>query len=132
MNHHRARVRSCGNQLAPSAHSAGEPVADDDEPRPALVEVAEQRVRGQVGSALRWPAAARGGLLRLRLGVGLGGDVDELGDLVVGEAGEPAELAGEVDRVLVVLAAEAAEAEQLVDRALELERLLAAARGRWR
>ena len=47
-------------------------------------------------------------------------------DLVVGEAGEAAELAGEVDRVLLFLAAEAAEAEQLVDRPLEVERLLLA------
>ena len=62
----------------------------------------------------------------LGLGVGLGGDVDELADLVVGEAGQAAEVAGQVDRVLLLLAAEAAEAEQLVDRLLEVERLLLA------
>ena len=63
---------------------------------------------------------------RLRLGHRLGGDVDEVGDLVVGETGEVAELAGQVDRAVLVLAAEAAEAEQLVDGALEVERLLLA------
>src|SRR5713226_1501965 len=60
----------------------------------------------------------------LRPGVGLGGHVDQLGDLVLGEAGHLAEAASEVDRVLLGLSAEAAEAEQLVDGALELERLL--------
>ena len=70
-----------------------------------------------------------GGVLhRLRLGIGLGRSVDELGDLLVGEAGQAAERAGEVDRVVLVLAAEATEAEQLVDRTLEIERLLSAAR----
>src|SRR5437867_11605720 len=62
----------------------------------------------------------------LGLGERLGGDVDELGDLVVGEPGQLAELLGQVDRVLVVLAAEAAKAEQMVDGSLEVEgRLLA-------
>ena len=56
----------------------------------------------------------------------LGGHVDQVGDLVVGEAGQRAELAGQVDRVVLALAAEAAEAEQLVDGALEVERLLLA------
>ena len=83
---------------------------------------AKTRSGGLIGRDRR---GGGGGLHRLRLGVGLGGDVDELVDLVVGEAGELAELAGELDRVLVVLAAEAAEAEQLVDGALELERPLA-------
>ncbi len=63
---------------------------------------------------------------RLRFGHGLGGNVDKIRDLVVAEAGEVAEVASEVDRALVVLAAEAAEAEQLVDGALEVERLLLA------
>src|SRR5207237_5610065 len=44
---------------------------------------------------------------------------------LVGEAGERAEAARELDRVLVVLAAEAAEVEDRVDGALELERALA-------
>ena len=65
------------------------------------------------------------GLHRLGLGVRLGRSVDELGDLVFGESGQAAELAGEVNGVLLFLAAEAAEAEQLVDRPLELEGLLA-------
>ena len=65
------------------------------------------------------------GLHRLGLGVRLGRSVDELGDLVFGESGQAAELASEVNRVLLFLAAEAAEAEQLVDRPLEVERLLA-------
>ena len=87
----------------------------------------EQDERVQGGSG----AGERGGgrfSLRERLGVGLGGDVDEIADLVLGEAGEAPELAGQVDRVLLFLAAEAAEAEELVDRALEVERPLAAAR----
>ena len=61
-----------------------------------------------------------------RFGLGLGRDVDEVGDLRLAEAGEPAELAGEVDGVVLALAAEAAEAEQLVDGALEVERPLPA------
>src|SRR3712207_7304697 len=55
-------------------------------------------------------------LHRLRLGVGLGADLDEVVDLVVAEPGQGAEVAGEVHRVLLGLAAEPAEAEQLVDR----------------
>jgi len=48
---------------------------------------------------------------------------NEVGDLVVVEAGETAEVASEVHRALGILTTEAAEAEQLVDRALELERV---------
>ena len=44
-------------------------------------------------------------------------------DLVIGESREFTEPAGETDRALVALAACAAEAEQLVDDLLELERL---------
>src|SRR5438094_6721837 len=62
----------------------------------------------------------------LGLGEGLGGDVDELSDLVVGEAGQLAELLGQVDGVLLVLAPEPAEAEQVVDGPLEVERRLLA------
>src|SRR5437588_12833862 len=57
----------------------------------------------------------------LGLGEGLRSDVDELGDLVVGEPGQPAELLGQVDGVLLVLAAEAAKAEEVVDGPLEVE-----------
>src|SRR5262245_45584720 len=46
--------------------------------------------------------------------------------LLVGEARELAEPPCELDRVLLVLAAEAAEVEDRIDRALELERALAA------
>ena len=70
-------------------------------------------------------SAPLGGGRGFRLRLGLERHLGELVDLVVGEAGQLAELAGELDRVLVGLAAEAAEAEELVDRALELERLLA-------
>ena len=62
-------------------------------------------------------------LLRLRLFECRCRDVDQLGDLVVGEAGEPAEVARQMHGVLVALAAEPAEAEQLVDGLLEVERL---------
>jgi hypothetical protein len=54
------------------------------------------------------------------------GDLDQLGDLVVGEAGQPAEVAGQVDGAVLLLAAEAAEAEDLVDRLLEVEGVLQA------
>ena len=45
-------------------------------------------------------------------------------DLLVVEAGQLAEVAGEMHRVLVALAPEAAVAEELVDRLLEVERTL--------
>src|SRR5436190_3553044 len=74
--------------------------------------------RATLGSALF------GGGRCFRLRLGLDRHLGELVDLVVAEAGHLAELARELDRVLVGLAAEPAQAEQLVDRALELERLL--------
>ena len=49
-------------------------------------------------------------------------------DLVIGEAGELAEAAGQDEAALVVVAARSTEAEELVDDLLELERLFAAAR----
>src|SRR3954462_11992769 len=113
VNHHSARVRSATTLWAASAHTPARPL-------PMMTNHAQPLWR----SSRRSPSssALRGGERRpsgLSLRVGLGGRVDEIGDLVVGEAGERAEGAGEVDRVLVLLAAEAAEAEQLVDSALE-------------
>ncbi len=58
----------------------------------------------------------------------LAGDLGEVVHLLVGEAGQLAEAAGEADGAVVVLAAEPAEREQLVDDALELEGPLAALR----
>ena len=48
-------------------------------------------------------------------------DLDELCDLVFGEPCEAAEVASKVYRILVTLAAETAEAEQLVDGLLIIE-----------
>src|SRR5437667_6518540 len=64
-----------------------------------------------------------GGGRCFRLRLGLDCHLGEIVDLVVAEAGHLAELARELDRVLVGLAPEPTQAEQLVDRALELERL---------
>src|SRR3954469_22422407 len=118
VNHHSARVRSATTLWAASAHTPARPL-------PMMTNHAQPLWR----SSRRSPSssALRGGERRpsgLGLRVGLGGRVDEIDDLLVGEAGERAERAGEVDRVLVLLAAEAAEAEQLVDGALEVERRL--------
>src|SRR4051794_31637282 len=124
VNHHRARVRRAGNQFAPSAHAPASPL-------PMMTNQAQPlwMSRSSCAYSRRWLPALRrhaSGLPRLGLGVGLGGDVDELHDLVVAEPGQPAEVAGQVHRVLVLLAPEAAEAEQLVDRLLEVEGLLLA------
>jgi len=54
---------------------------------------------------------------------GLDRHLGEVVDLLVAESGHLAELARQLDRVLVGLAPEPAQAEQLVDGALELERL---------
>src|SRR3954447_17004489 len=67
-----------------------------------------------------------GGPLRLSFLEGLGGSVDDVGDLGLAEAGHVPELASQVDRVLLAVAPQAAKAEQLVDRALEGQRLLEA------
>ena len=53
---------------------------------------------------------------------GLVGELGDLVDLLVGEAGQLAEAAGQLDRAVVLLAPDAADGEQLVDHALELER----------
>src|SRR6478736_5014108 len=124
VNHHRARVRSADSQFAPSAHAPASPL-------PMMTNQAQPlwMSRRSCAYSRRWLPPLRrhaGGLPRLRLGVGVGGDVDQLGDLVIAEAGQPPEVPGEVHRVLVLLAPEAAEAEQLVDRLLEVERLLLA------
>ena len=81
-------------------------------------------------AALRGCVEHRGGHLRHLAGLlrRLAGERGEGVVLLVGEAGELAEAAGELDRVLVVLAAEPTEVEDRVDRALELERTLAALR----
>src|SRR4051794_9570247 len=121
VNHHSARVRSAVSRWAASAHTPARPL-------PMMTNHAQPLWRSSrrspsSGSALR---GAEGRPRGLRFLVGLGRGVDEVRDLVVGEPGERAEGAGEVDRVLLFLAAEAAEAEQLVDGALEVEgRLLA-------
>src|SRR4029079_4368482 len=57
-----------------------------------------------------------------RLLRGLTREVGERVVLVLGEAGQAAEVARQLDRVLVVFAAETTEVEDRVDRALELER----------
>ena len=49
------------------------------------------------------------------------GQTGDLVDFFVGEAGEFAEATGELDRAVLVLAAGAAEGEELVDDPLELE-----------
>src|SRR5918998_6264777 len=132
VNHHRARLRSEGRRWAPSAQRPARPLpmmTNQAQPvwrsrrTSALATLGPDGELGRSGLAGR---LADGGGAGLGLSVGLGGDVHQLLDLLGGEAGERTELAGQVDGALLVLAAEATEAEELVHRALELQgRLLA-------
>src|SRR4051794_25021144 len=128
VNHHSARVRSDGSQLAPRAQAPARPLLKMSTHAQPLwtssrdANTAPEPSAGAVRSPLRERRSALGGeLLPGRLlggggfGVGLGRDVDQVGDLLFGEAGHVTELAGQVDRVVVVLAPQATEAEQLVD-----------------
>src|SRR4051794_18661040 len=92
-----------------------------------------RRSRASVSSVAVGSSDCRSGigallLAGLSIGVGLRGDVDQIRDLFVVEASQATEVAGQVDGTLVVLTAESTEAEQLVDGALELERILLALR----
>src|SRR4051812_23988638 len=80
----------------------------------------------RAGSSGAGGGSRRRGSLSLRFLERLGGGVDDVTDLGLAEAGHVPKLAGQVDRVLVAVAAKAAEAEQLVDGALERKRLLLA------
>src|SRR5215211_7205583 len=110
VNHHRARLRSPASQLAPSAHAPAMPL-------PMITNQAHPLWMSSSSCAYRFRRALvrPGADLDLRFLVRLGGDVHELGDLVVREAGQPPEVAGQMHWILVALAAEPAEAEQLVD-----------------
>src|SRR5437868_6422763 len=74
-------------------------------------------------------SASRGGSRhahRVRVALGLARDLGQLVHLFGVEPGQLPEPTGQLHRAVVVLAAEPAEREQLVDDALELERTLAA------
>src|SRR5437763_14819417 len=137
VNHHNARVRSDGSQLAPRAHAPASPLLKMSTHAQPLwtssrdANTAPEPSAGAVRNPLRERRSALGGELlpgrllgRGGLGVGLGRDVDQVRNLLFGEAGHVPELAGQVDRVVVVLSPQAAEAEQLVDGALEVEGVL--------
>src|SRR5215217_5085114 len=86
VNHHSARVRSAVNRWAASAQTPARPF-------PMMTNQAQPACRSSRRSPSRGSDLRRGeGRARgLRLLVGLGGHVDQLGDLLVGEAGERAE-----------------------------------------
>src|ERR1700687_225972 len=120
VNHHSARVRRLGQRCAARAHTPASPL-------PTITNQAQLLWSWSSSSEYRSPRSGlRNGRGRdcLRLGVGLGGDVDQLGDLFVAESGEPPEVTREVDGVLLLLTAETAEAEHLVDGLLEVESVL--------
>src|SRR5947209_1891669 len=91
VNHHRARVRSAGHWCAPRAHRPARPL-------PMMTTHAQPLwMASRVARGNEETLRGRGGLAVEGLGVGLGGRVDELADLVVGEPGQAPELAGQVD-----------------------------------
>jgi hypothetical protein len=63
-------------------------------------------------------------LLFFDLGVGLRCNLDEVGNLGVVETGQATEVTGEMNGMLIALAAKPTKAEQLVDGTLKLERIL--------
>src|SRR5688500_2075069 len=92
VNHHRARVRSDTSRWAPSAHR----------PASALPSTTTHAHAAWTS----WSDSWLGGRLlhgsnRLGLGLGLGRHVHQVGDLLLGESGHGAELAGQVDGVLL-------------------------------
>src|SRR5687767_10145915 len=108
VNHHRARVRTAGTQWAPSDHRPARPF-------PMITTHAQPTWRSR-SRVLRGAAGGGAPLQGERFVVGLGGHLDQLVDLGLAEPRQLAEAAGEVHRRVLLLAAEAAEGEQLVDR----------------
>src|SRR5512134_736573 len=115
MNHQSARERNETQRWAASAQTPASPLPMMTNHAHALW---ASRTNSENRRCARWSVADGrdgAGLAALCLGERVGGDVDEIGDLVVGEPGEAAEVPGQMDRVLLLLAPESAEAEQLVD-----------------
>src|SRR3954451_5505555 len=97
VNHHSARVRSAGHRCAARPQRPAKPLPMMTTQAHPLWTSRRVASRGQAASGSGGGGLA-GGFRRtgLSLGEGLGGNVDEVGDLLFGEPGQPAERLGQV------------------------------------